>query len=120
MRRRRDERNAGLRVPEPRQHLRHLEARQLTALAGLGTLGDLDLDLSAIEQVLGGDAKAARGDLLDRRGRVVAVPARDMARWVLAALAAVGLGADTVHGDRECLVVLGSEGAQRGAGRYQP
>src|SRR5207237_8324215 len=74
----------------------------------------------ASEQVLGGDAKAARGDLLDRRGRVVAVPARDMARWVLAALAAVGLGADTVHGDRECLVGLGSEGAQRDAGRYQP
>jgi hypothetical protein len=56
-----------------RDHLGDLEAGQLAALAGLGALGDLDLDLAAVVEVLGRDAEAARGDLLDRRVGVVAV-----------------------------------------------
>ena len=42
-----------------------LVARQLTALAGLGALGHLDLNLVGTDQVLGGHAEAAGGDLLD-------------------------------------------------------
>ena len=38
---------------------------QLAALAGLGALGHLDLDLAGAHEVLAGHAEAARGDLLD-------------------------------------------------------
>ena len=46
-----------------------LVAGKLAALAGLGALGDLDLEVVGIDQIFGGDAEAARGDLLDRRAR---------------------------------------------------
>ena len=51
---------------------RHLVAGELAALAGLGALGHLDLQLVGVGQVLGRDAEAARGDLLDLRVLVVA------------------------------------------------
>ena len=73
VRRRRDQRDAGRRVAQLARSRRHLEAGQLPALAGLGALRDLDLDLAAVVEILGGDAEAARGDLLDRRVGVVAV-----------------------------------------------
>ena len=87
VRRRRDQRHAGRGVAHPGDQLGDLEAGQLAALAGLGALGDLDLDLAALVQVFGGDAEAARGDLLDRRVGVVAVGAGLVALRVLAALA---------------------------------
>src|SRR5215470_16348169 len=98
-------------MPKPSQHLRHFDARQLPAFAGFGALGDLDLDLAAIEQILGRDAESTRRDLFDRRGRVVAVPAGYIARGILAAFAAVGFGTDAVHRDGKSLVRLGTEGA---------
>ena len=55
---------------------RDLEAGQLAALAGLGTLGDLDLELLGGVEILGGDAEAAGGHLLDRRVGIVAVEPR--------------------------------------------
>ena len=73
MRRRRDQRDAGRRVAQLGDLHRDLEAGQLSAFAGLGALRDLDLDLAAIDQVFGGDAEPARGDLLDRGIDVVAV-----------------------------------------------
>ena len=36
----------------------HLVAGELTALAGLGALGNLDLQLVGVDQVLGRDAEA--------------------------------------------------------------
>ncbi len=44
---------------------------------------------------------------------------RRVARGILAALAGVRLGADAVHGDRQGLVRLGAERAERDAGRHQ-
>jgi hypothetical protein len=44
-----------------------LVAGQLAALAGLGALRHLDLDHVGVDQVFGGHAEAARGDLLDGR-----------------------------------------------------
>ena len=43
-----------------------LVAGQLAALAGLGALRHLDLQLVGVDQVVAGDAEAARRDLLDR------------------------------------------------------
>ncbi len=63
--RRGDEADTGLGVAQPGDLGRHLVARELAALARLGALGHLDLDLVGVGQVLGRDAEAARRDLLD-------------------------------------------------------
>src|SRR5690606_11571024 len=91
---------------------------QLAALAGLGALRDLDLDLVGVRQVVRGHAEAARGDLLDGGAAPVAVGLAAVAARVLAALARVRAPADAVHRDRERLVGLrgGRAGAHR-AGR---
>src|SRR5207248_4761663 len=99
-----DQADAGRRMTEPTDHLAHLDAGQLAAFARLGALGHLDLELAAVVEILGGHAKAARRDLLDRRRGIVAVGPRIVARRILAAFARVGLGADAVHGDRQRLV----------------
>ena len=85
---------------------------KLAALAGLGPLGDLDLELVGVDQVVGGDPEAARGHLLDGAAPDVAVRVQHVARRVLAALAGVGLAAHAVHGDGEGLVHLLGDGAE--------
>ena len=97
----------------------HLEAGQLPALAGLRTLGDLDLDLAAIVEVLGGDAEATGSDLLDGRIRIVAIGARLGTRRVLAAFAGIAARADAVHRDGQRLMRFGAQGAERNPGRDQ-
>ena len=93
-----------------------LESRELAALAGLSALGDLDLELVGVGEIIAGDAEASRGDLLDGRafglGRSVGVLLEGEARGVFAALAGVGTPADAVHGQGEGLVGLGGERAQ--------
>ena len=115
MRRRADQRHPRRRMTQLRDELGDLEARQLTAFAGLGALRDLDLDLVACAEIFGGDAEAARRDLLDRRIGIVAILIGLVADRILAALARHRLGADAVHRDRQRLVRLGAERAQRHA-----
>src|SRR5690606_38740779 len=92
-----DQADAGGGVPGAGDPRIHLLGRQLTALAGLGALGDLDLDIAREGEVLAGHAEAARGDLLDGAAPFgVAQTLR-----ILPALAAVGHTAQPVHGDRE-------------------
>ena len=110
VRRRRDQRDAGLRVAQARDLLRDLVAGELAALARLRALRDLDLELVGERGVLGGDAEARRGDLLDPR-----VALRAEARGILAALAAVRARAQPVERDRDRLVRLGRERAVRHA-----
>ena len=78
--------------------------------------GHLDLELVRVHQVLGGDAEARRGDLLDLRAHAVAVGERLVPRRVLAPLAAVAPPAEAVHGDGDRLVGLLADGAE-GHGR---
>ncbi len=106
--RRRNQADTRLRVAQLRDHLVDLVAGQLAAFARLGALGDLDLDDFGIDEVLGRDAEAARGDLLDLRDALGAV-----ARRILAALARIRAAADAVHRDRERLVRLGRQRAER-------
>ncbi len=80
VRRRRDQRDAGHGVAQPRDDGADLVAGQLAALAGLGALRHLDLDLLRAGEVLRGDAEAAGGDLLDARCWRVAVLAALEAR----------------------------------------
>ena len=120
VRRRRDQGHAGRGVAQPGDQAVHLDAGKLAALAGLRALGHLDLDLAAVVQVFRRHAEAAGSDLLDRRARVVAVRPRPEAGRILAALAAVGLRADAVHGDGEGLVRLRAQRAERDARGDQP
>ncbi len=119
VRRRRDQRDAGRRVAQLGDELGDLEAGQLPALAGLGALRDLDLDLVAGVQIFRGHAEAPRGDLLDHRVRIIAVVARIIALGILAAFARDRLGADPVHRDRQRLVRLGAERAERHSGGHE-
>src|SRR5205814_159493 len=77
----------------------YLVARQLAALAWLGALRHLDLELLGHRQVFGGHAEAGRGDLLDLVVGNVAVRQRQVVLGVLAALAGVTASADPIHRD---------------------
>ena len=113
VRRRRDQADSGRRVPEPGDLIVDLEAGQLAALAGLRALGDLDLQLVGVDEVAGRHAEPRRGDLLDRRAAQVAVRVGRRAHGILAALAGVRARAEAVHGDREGLVGLARDRAER-------
>ena len=98
VRRRRDERDAGDGVADAGDELGHLVAGELAALAGLGTLRDLDLELVGHGQVLGGHPEAGGRHLLDSAVGRIAVVQRLVPAVILAALAGVAAGAHAVHG----------------------
>ena len=90
----------------------HLVAGQLAAFAGLCALRHLDLQFVGVDQVVGGDAEAAGGHLLDGAAAQIAVGIGLEALFVFAAFAGVGLAADAVHGDGQSLVRLFADGAE--------
>src|SRR4029079_1635472 len=110
VRRRRDEADAGRGVTHLRDPGIDLLARELAALAGLGPLGHLDLQLARVDQVVAGDAEARGGDLLDGAVLGVAVRLREIARRIFAAFAGVALAADAVHGHGQGLVRFLADG----------
>jgi len=81
----------------------HFVTGELTPLAGLGPLDDLDLDVVRVDQILGGHAETARGHLLDGGAFRVAGAVRQggVAFRLLASLAGIGLAAQGVHGPRQ-------------------
>src|SRR5690606_12889964 len=102
------------RVTESRDQSVDLASRQLAAFAGLGALGNLDLQHFGIDQVFRGDTKPAGGDLLD-----LGALERPVARRVFATLTGVGARAEPVHrlGDR--LVGLRRQCAEGNPGRVE-
>ena len=110
--RRRDQLNAGGGLPHPADILVNLVARQLSALAGFGALGHLDLQVGCVDQVVGGHTEPARGHLLDGAAAGVAVLVQLVAPVVLSALAGVAAGAHAVHGDGHRLVRFPADGTQ--------
>src|SRR6478609_669716 len=115
---RRDQSNAGRRVPRTRDPGVHLETGQLTALPRLGPLCDLDLNVIGVDEVMTSDTEPARCHLLDRGSTHIAVRIRGETPRVLASLTAVRLAADPIHRNRERLVRLGRNRAVRhGTGR---
>ena len=65
VRRRGDELHARLRVTQAGDEFRDLVAGKLSAFAGLGALRDFDFEFFGVSEVLGGDAEACAGNLLD-------------------------------------------------------
>ena len=65
VRRRADERNAGLRMAQAGDELSDLMAGELATFTGLGTLSNLDFDLFGMGEIFRGDAEAGGGHLLD-------------------------------------------------------
>ena len=117
VRRRRDQADAGRGLTNLGDPGVDLLARQVAALAGLGSLGHLDLDLEGAAQVAARHAKARACHLLDRGVLGVAVGQRGLATRIFAALAGVGAAAQAVHGDGHALVRFLADGAVRhGAG----
>src|SRR5205085_5111608 len=93
MRRRRDQPNAGGRVADFCDEFIDLVPRKLSALARLGPLRHLDLQLVGVDEIVARDAEARRRDLLDGAAPPVAVVIVFEARGVFAALAGVALAA---------------------------
>src|SRR6185437_14376958 len=121
MRRRGDEADPRGRMPGLGDPGIDLRSRQLAALAGLRALRHLDLQLPRVDEVVAGDAEAARGHLLDGAVLRVAVRQRRVAVGIFAALSGVALAADAVHGDRERLVrLLADRAVGHGAGLEAP
>src|SRR3712207_2601796 len=95
-------------MPDARALLSHFMAGQLAALAWLGALSPLDLQLACRCPVSRRDANAPRGHLLDRAVALVAI-----ALGVLAALAGITQAAEPIHRDRQRRVRLAAGRAVR-------
>ena len=109
---RRDERDAGNAMARTGNHFVHLEARQLSALAGLGALSHLDLYLFGVYQVFGGHAETSRCHLLGLAGERDAVDGGVEALVVFASLTGVAAGSQFVHGQADGLVGLFGKGTE--------
>ena len=117
MRWRRDQADAGRGLTDLGNPGVDLLAGQVTALAGLGALGHLDLNLEGAAQVAARHAKARTCHLLDRGVLGITVSQRGLATRILTALAGVGTAVQAVHGDGHALVCFLADGAVRhGAG----
>src|SRR5512132_2951324 len=103
MRWRRDQAHTGHRVAQLADVLGDLAARQLPALARLGALRHLDLDLVGRREVFRRHAEAAAGHLLDARAQRIAVLQRDVD---LDLLAADDVGHRLALPDRDALELL--------------
>ena len=111
VRRGRDQTDAGRGLTDLGDPGVDLLAGQVAALAGLGALGHLDLNLEGAAQVAARHAKARACHLLDGGVLGVAVGQRGLATRILAALARVGASMQAVHGDGHALVCLFADGA---------
>lgn len=112
MRRWRNEGDAGRGVTRFSNVRIDLAARQMTAFAGFGPLGTLDLQLCRMDEVVAGDAETGRSDLLDLIIRV-----RIKTGCVFTAFTGIAHAAELVHGPGHTFVGFLAEGTvTHGAG----
>ena len=109
----RDKRDSGNGVTSLGNHFINLEPWELTALARLCTLSNLNLYFVGINQIFGSDTKAARSHLLDSTTSRLPVGARLEALSIFATLTGVALGTNAVHGNSKSLVSLLADSSER-------
>src|SRR6202158_4968094 len=110
---RRDQTDARRRMPYSRNLRIDFVTGKLAAFAGLCPLGDLNLQLSSVNQIVTGHAEASRCNLLDGAVSRITVCINEVTRWIFSAFARVALAADAIHGNGQRLVRLFADRAVR-------
>src|SRR5579859_2687784 len=113
MRRWRNQRDPWLCMPQMGDERSHFGWRELTTLAGLGALCHLDLQLFRAHQVLGGYAKARRGNLLDLAAHGIPVEGLVVPGRIFATFAGIVASTNAIHGRGNRAVRLRTERAYR-------
>src|SRR3984885_11357209 len=85
----------------------------MAAFSWFRALRNLDLQVVRVHQVIGSDAEASRGDLLDRASPQITVCIGLEPRFILSTLAGIGSAADPVHSDCQSLVRFLADRAER-------
>ena len=94
---RRNQRDSRYRVTSACNDFIDLETRQLTTLARLGTLSNLDLNFVGINEILGSYTKTTRSHLLDCASCACAILARCKTSGILAAFTGITASTNFVH-----------------------
>src|SRR5260370_14666096 len=97
VRRRRNERSAWRGVADARDVFADFFGGQLAALAGFGALGHFDFEFFSVDEIIRGDSKTPRSDLVDLvgGGRL-----EEIVMGIFAALDGIGAGTDLSNGMR--------------------
>ncbi len=106
-------------MTQARDEVGDLHPRQLPPFTWFCTLGNFDLQLLALVEVLRRHAKAARGDLLDLGRRIVTIRFRMEMCGIFSAFTAVRLCPDAVHRNVQRFVCLRTKRPKRHAGRHK-
>ena len=88
----------------------NLSSRELSTFTRLRALCHLDLDLSCVNEVIGGNTETSGSDLLDRTHLRIAVSHSLVSFRILTTFTGVGLTAKAVHRDRQCFVSFLTDG----------
>src|SRR6266566_3415147 len=110
MRRRRNQRRARGGVPDSRDVFADFLRGQLAALTRFRTLRHFDFELFGVDEVIGGDSKTPRGDLLDLigRGRLETI-----GMGIFAAFAGITAATELIHRQSQGPVRFRAERAKR-------
>src|SRR5215510_7306303 len=81
-----------------------LMSGKLTSLSWLGALGDFDLQLLRVDQVITGYAKTTGGNLLDRAIPGITVGLGVVTIRVFPSLSSIALAAQAIHGNGQRFV----------------
>ena len=106
-------------MAQARDHFGDLKAGQLPTFTGLSTLGNFDLNLTALVEILRRHTEATRSHLLHRAVGIVAIGERLIAFTVFTTFAGDGLGTNAVHRHVQGAVRLWAQGPQRHARRVK-
>src|SRR5258708_2768774 len=109
VRRRRNERSAWRGVADAGDVFADFLRGQLAALTGLGALGHFDFEFFSVDEIIRGDSKTPRSDLLDLvgRGRLEAI-----GMGIFAAFAGIAAATELIHGQGQGAVRCGAERAE--------
>src|SRR6478672_7957983 len=98
----------------------NLVSGQLSTFTRLSTLGDFDLQLLSIDQVITRHAETSRSNLFDRAVARISVGIANVTRRVFPSLTSVALRADSIHRDRQGFMSFATDGTVRHRACFKP